>query len=90
MPPLTVEQGLELFDAALTAGLPVVAPVRLDPAALRARGDLPAVLGGLVRTPLKRAAAAGDGGADLGRRLAGASVPEQREILLDLVQTPKK
>ncbi|MFB9692409.1 SDR family NAD(P)-dependent oxidoreductase, partial [Amorphoplanes digitatis] len=86
MPPLTVEQGLDLFDAALTAGPPVVAPVRLDPAALRARGDLPAVLGGLVRTPAKRAAAAGDGGAELARRLVGAAVPEQREILLDLIR----
>ncbi|GAA1642988.1 type I polyketide synthase [Actinoplanes couchii] len=87
MPPLTVTRGLELFDAALATGAAVVAPVRLDTAALRARGDVPALLGGLVRTPVKRAAATGDGGADLVRRLTGKPVPEQREILLDLVLT---
>ncbi|MFC3384296.1 SDR family NAD(P)-dependent oxidoreductase, partial [Couchioplanes caeruleus subsp. azureus] len=86
MPPLAVEQGLELFDAALTTGAAVVAPVRLDPAALRARGHVPEVLGGLVRTPVRRSAAAGDGGADLVRRLTGQSVPEQRDTLLELVR----
>ncbi|MFI6654562.1 type I polyketide synthase [Streptomyces sp. NPDC050523] len=48
--PLTVPQGLTLFDAALRSGEPVVAPVLLDRAALRsAGGHLPPLLRGLVR-----------------------------------------
>ncbi|MFI0858651.1 type I polyketide synthase, partial [Streptomyces sp. NPDC021098] len=37
LPPLSVEQGVALFDAAVGAGEPVVLPVRLDLPALRAR-----------------------------------------------------
>ncbi|MEV4847943.1 type I polyketide synthase, partial [Micromonospora matsumotoense] len=53
LPPLTVAQGLALFDAALGHDEPVLAPVRLDLTALRARDVLPAPLRGLVtrRTP---------------------------------------
>ncbi|MFE7172628.1 type I polyketide synthase [Streptomyces sp. NPDC057616] len=47
---LTARQGLTLFDAALHAGDPVVAPVLLDRAALRAAGaHLPPLLHDLVR-----------------------------------------
>ncbi|NBH09688.1 type I polyketide synthase, partial [Amycolatopsis sp. SID8362] len=56
-PPLTVEQGTALFDAALAAGAPVVLPVRLDKAALRRRDDLPYPLRGLVRALVRRATA---------------------------------
>ncbi|MDX3748735.1 SDR family NAD(P)-dependent oxidoreductase [Streptomyces sp. AK08-02] len=57
---LSVEQGLALFDAALRAGEPVLAPVLLDRAALgAAQGLLPAPLRGLV--PPRRPAA-GTGG----------------------------
>ncbi|MFF3374985.1 SDR family NAD(P)-dependent oxidoreductase [Streptomyces sp. NPDC002680] len=53
---LSVEQGLALFDAALRAGEPVLAPVLLDRGALRsARGPLPPLLRGLV--PPRRPAA---------------------------------
>ncbi|WP_343898420.1 type I polyketide synthase, partial [Micromonospora gifhornensis] len=48
LPPLTVEQGVALFDAALSHEGPVLAPVRLDLAALRGRDVLPAALRGLV------------------------------------------
>ncbi|MYW74340.1 beta-ketoacyl reductase, partial [Pseudonocardia sp. SID8383] len=44
VPALTVEHGLALFDAALATGEPALAPMRLDPAALRAHGEVPAVL----------------------------------------------
>ncbi|MGY6019011.1 SDR family NAD(P)-dependent oxidoreductase [Streptomyces spinosirectus] len=47
--PLTVPQGLTLFDAALRAGEPVVAPFLPDRAALRsAGGHLPPLLNGLA------------------------------------------
>ncbi|MBF6056700.1 KR domain-containing protein, partial [Streptomyces eurocidicus] len=39
MPPLSAEEGVALFDAALAATEPMVLPVRLDLAALRAQGE---------------------------------------------------
>ncbi|KJY40626.1 polyketide synthase, partial [Streptomyces sp. NRRL B-1568] len=59
MPALTAEQGVALFDAAVGGVEPVVLPVRLDLAVLRGRGEVPAVLRGLVRSRSRRAAAAG-------------------------------
>jgi acyl transferase domain-containing protein/acyl-CoA synthetase (AMP-forming)/AMP-acid ligase II/acyl carrier protein len=58
---LSVEQGLALFDAALRAGEPVLAPILLDRGALSsARGPLPPLLRGLV-PPRRPAAGTGDG-----------------------------
>ncbi|MER5216175.1 type I polyketide synthase [Streptomyces sp. NPDC002838] len=49
-PGLSTEQGLALFDAALGADVPVLAPILLDRAALRSAGQpLPPLLRGLVR-----------------------------------------
>ncbi|MFI0899301.1 SDR family NAD(P)-dependent oxidoreductase [Streptomyces sp. NPDC020983] len=58
--PISTEDGLALFDAALTSDRATVVPVRLDLPALRnraAQGSLPAVFGSLVRLPLRQAAA---------------------------------
>ncbi|MEV6874189.1 type I polyketide synthase [Amycolatopsis sp. NPDC051128] len=55
--PIDTETGLALFDAALAHADPVLWPVLLDHAGLRAQGEhLPPILRGLVRTPVKRAA----------------------------------
>ncbi|GAA2693701.1 hypothetical protein GCM10009864_80600 [Streptomyces lunalinharesii] len=88
MPPLTVEQGLALFDAATAGDRALVVPVRLDLAALRGLGDVPALLRGVVRTPARRAAATGAApSADaLARQLAGLGGSEQDEVLLTLVR----
>ncbi|MCX2953665.1 type I polyketide synthase [Lentzea sp. NEAU-D7] len=90
-PALTVPEGLALFDAALAAAAPVAVPIKLDLPALRAssRGtSLPAVLGGLVRTPARRVAQSGAGrGSSLARRLASLTEAEQDHELLDLVRT---
>ncbi|WP_421111556.1 SDR family NAD(P)-dependent oxidoreductase, partial [Streptomyces sp. NEAU-S77] len=80
-PPLSVEQGVALFDAAVGVGEPVVLPVRLDLPTLKARGEVPPLLRGLIRTPLRRAAATG-----LAQRLSGLDEVEQGEVLLDLVR----
>nr|WP_059006776.1 type I polyketide synthase [Streptomyces specialis] len=95
--PLPVDEALALFDTALTASAtdPALVPVRLDPAALRARSDAaggpPALLRGLVRTPGRRTVArstAGDGRADAeAKRLAALPPGELRDHLLDLVRT---
>jgi pimaricinolide synthase PimS1 len=80
--PLDTATALALFDAAFTRGEPVLWPVLLDHAALRARGEqLPPILRGLVRIPLRRAA---DPGSGLARRLAEAD--DRRALLLGVVR----
>ncbi|WP_439677872.1 type I polyketide synthase [Embleya sp. MST-111070] len=86
--PLSDEQGLALFDAALAHGEPILAPVRLDLTALRRLEDeLPAILRGLVAT--SRRDGARPGAADtrrLAQRLAGRSEPEQLRLLTELTR----
>ncbi|MER7468498.1 SDR family NAD(P)-dependent oxidoreductase [Streptomyces sp. NPDC097981] len=91
---LTAAEGVGLFDAATAAEQPLLVPVKLDLAALRAQagsGMLPPLLSGLVRTPARRAAgttAAGtEGGAELRERLTGLSPAARDEALLELVCT---
>ncbi|MGW6774168.1 SDR family NAD(P)-dependent oxidoreductase, partial [Streptomyces sp. NPDC055037] len=87
MPPLTVDQGVALFDAALATGMPSVAPVRLDLPVLRTQGEIPPLLRGLIRTPGRRAAAqVSETAGGLAQRLTGLNAAERREILLDLVR----
>ncbi|WP_218037166.1 type I polyketide synthase, partial [Streptomyces spinoverrucosus] len=50
---VTDEQGLALFDAALTLRRPTLTALPVDTAALRARDDLPAPLRGLVTVPVR-------------------------------------
>jgi NAD(P)-dependent dehydrogenase (short-subunit alcohol dehydrogenase family)/acyl carrier protein len=87
--PLSSEQGLALFDAAISAAEPVVLPVRLDLAGLRARAEavtLPALLTGVVRTSTRRVSDGGASGASLAKRLAGLAEAEREEAVLDLVR----
>ncbi|MET9359213.1 SDR family NAD(P)-dependent oxidoreductase [Streptomyces sp. NPDC006617] len=87
--PISSEQGLALFDAALATRRPVLVPAALDFAGLRAKsaeGTLPALFQGLVRGA--RPAAAGDapGGGSLQERLAILAPAEQDRTLLELVR----
>ncbi|MEU8272191.1 SDR family NAD(P)-dependent oxidoreductase [Sphaerisporangium sp. NPDC049002] len=95
--PLTVEQGLELFDSALASPGPLVVAAKWDNTALRARaerGELPSVLRGMVRA-LRRAATAtaagaastAAGSAGLVERLAAMAEAEARGHLADLVRS---
>ena len=90
LPSLTADQGMALFDVALTATDPLLVAVPFDLAALRAQSEhLPAVLRGLARTPIRRAVAAAsvaNTGTSLRQRLAGRSPAEQRGVLLTLVR----
>ncbi|WP_157382811.1 type I polyketide synthase, partial [Nonomuraea coxensis] len=92
--PLTADQGLALFDAALTTPDPLMVAARWDNAGLRARaerGDLPPVLTGLVRAPRRAApqartapaATAGPGPTEL---LAGMTEADGRAHLTQLVR----
>ncbi|WP_407075541.1 SDR family NAD(P)-dependent oxidoreductase [Saccharopolyspora gloriosae] len=86
MPPLELEEGLALFDAATSGADPVPLPVRLDLAGLRAQGQVPALLRGLIRTPVRRGAARSAAADGLAARLGGLSGEERREALLELVR----
>ncbi|MEU5789028.1 type I polyketide synthase [Micromonospora purpureochromogenes] len=91
LPALGVDDGLALLDAAVATGEPLVVPLRVDPAAVRARGEVPTLLRGLVTAPTRRAAAgttSGGGTATgLARRLAGVTEAERHRILVELVRT---
>ncbi|MEU7909419.1 beta-ketoacyl reductase [Actinoplanes sp. NPDC049118] len=82
------ELGVELFDAGLASSWGVVAPVRLDIAALRSSGNVPAVLRTLVG-PARRvveAAGATSGGPAFAERLAVLPAGERDRLALELVR----
>ncbi|MCL2733783.1 MAG: SDR family NAD(P)-dependent oxidoreductase, partial [Actinomycetia bacterium] len=88
--PMPTAQALGLFDAALRCDEALLAPALLDGAALRERatsGELPAMLRGLVRTPVRRvvAPAAADT-RTLPRRLAALPAAEREQTVLELVR----
>jgi acyl transferase domain-containing protein/short-subunit dehydrogenase/acyl carrier protein len=91
LPPLDATEGLALFDAGVDSGQAAVVPLKVDPAAMRTRGDsIPALLRGLVRIPTRPAARAAAGGSDaseLGRRLAGLEATERERVLLEVVRS---
>jgi acyl carrier protein len=82
-PPLSVAQGLALFDVTVAATHPVLLPARLDPAALRERGEVPALFRALTATTAERAPVRSAGLAD---RLATLTTDEGHEVLLELVR----
>ncbi|QSY50329.1 SDR family oxidoreductase [Streptomyces griseocarneus] len=82
---LSDEQGMALFDAALASAPAHVLPVRLHLSELKRRGDVPALLRGLVRVPKRRATAAALDRSSLAGRLAGLSAAEQERQLTALV-----
>ncbi|MFC8131974.1 SDR family NAD(P)-dependent oxidoreductase [Streptomyces sp. NPDC057302] len=85
---LSAEEGVALFDAAVSGTDPVVVPMRLDLRAVRELPVIPPVLSGLVRTTTRRAAETGsDPAAALRDRLASLAADERERVLLDLVRT---
>ncbi|MFD8160671.1 type I polyketide synthase, partial [Streptomyces malaysiensis] len=89
--PLSSDEGLELFDAALVADETVPVPVRLDIPALRAQGaELPALFRNVVPTATARRVARSEQDEslpdELRRRLAGLPRTAQDQMLLELVR----
>ncbi|MET7713171.1 type I polyketide synthase [Streptomyces sp. NPDC005407] len=85
--PLTDEQGLALFDAAVLGGDAAQVPVRLDPRSLRdSTGGVRPILRELAAAPARRATAAGapDGGS-LAERLADMPPVRREQALAELV-----
>ncbi|MFF1960064.1 type I polyketide synthase [Streptomyces sp. NPDC058220] len=89
MPPLPVDQGLALFDAATVRDEALAVPVRIaagaGAATPRDPGEVPAILRGLLRTRRRTAAARG-GATGLAQRLAGLGEEERELLLVDLVR----
>ncbi|MFL6113812.1 MAG: SDR family NAD(P)-dependent oxidoreductase [Catenulispora sp.] len=92
--PLTVEEGLELFDAALSAPDPVVVAASWNMTGLRDRaehGALPDIMRGLVRVRRRASGTAADtataAAAGLRERVAALSEADARRTLVDLVRS---
>ena len=84
--PLSDEQGLAFFDAALSAERPDTLAVGIAPAGLRAQaqaGMLPPIFSSLVRAPRRRAGS----GSSLAAKLAAVPEGEREAFVLDLVRT---
>nr|WP_275937251.1 type I polyketide synthase [Streptosporangium subroseum] len=80
--PLTPEQGLAAFDAALGTGTALVAPLVIDVTALRNAITVPPLLRGLAPAPAGARATNA-----LGRRLAALPQVERDHAVLGLVRT---
>ncbi|MEV4383907.1 type I polyketide synthase, partial [Streptosporangium sp. NPDC049644] len=85
MPPLSVEQGLALFEAAVALKHAVLVPVRLNLPSMRTYGEVPALLRGLVRSG-RRSASGSVVAATLLQRLAPLGAVERAEVLVNLVR----
>ncbi|MFH8471078.1 SDR family NAD(P)-dependent oxidoreductase, partial [Streptomyces sp. NPDC017991] len=85
--PLSIERGLRLFDAALSTDEPLLVPVVVDQAALRAAGSTPPALLHALAPPTRRRAAAEDGGASWAQQKARLPEAERRRAVTDLVRT---
>jgi acyl carrier protein len=90
--PLTVGEGLALFDAAWDLDQPALVPIKLDLAELRARAGsepVPPLLRGLIRVAVRRVHAPTDveKPASWSARLVGLTAAARQETLLDLVRS---
>jgi acyl transferase domain-containing protein/NAD(P)-dependent dehydrogenase (short-subunit alcohol dehydrogenase family)/acyl carrier protein len=89
LPPLTVDEALRSFDAALLCGEPMVMAAWIDRAALSARDDeIPALLRDLTTTSSNTVARDGGvaGASALQQRLAGLTADDRLDVLIGLVR----
>ena len=91
---LSTADAMALFDTALIAGEPVLAPARIDRGALRARaaqGLLPPMFGQLARTSTRRrvddSLMAAKSKSALAQRLQGLPEEQQQAVVLDLLRS---
>ncbi|MQY09718.1 type I polyketide synthase [Actinomadura macrotermitis] len=83
---LSTEEVLALFDTATGVDRPLLVPVRLDLAGLRA-ADVPDLLRDLVRGTGRRHAESGSGAtSELREQLARRTEPERADLLLEIVR----
>ncbi|MFI6094875.1 type I polyketide synthase [Lentzea sp. NPDC051213] len=84
-PPLSLEQGLALFDAAIARDDAVLVPLRVRTGNARSDAPIAPILRGLVRAG--RRAAGGRAGGGLAQRLIGMRENERVRFVLDLLCT---
>ncbi|MGK5440320.1 type I polyketide synthase [Micromonospora sp. URMC 105] len=85
-PALTEADGLAAFDAALRDRPVTLAPLRIDPAAVRTDAGIPALLRALVRAPRRLRRATDTATGATAGRFAGLSGPDRVRALRDLVR----
>ncbi|MHB6905419.1 SDR family NAD(P)-dependent oxidoreductase [Streptomyces sp. DB-54] len=86
--PLTVEQGMALFDAAGVCDAAHLVALGRTAGPLRIDGPVPPVLRGLVATRRRAAGKpAADSAGDLAAQLADLAEDERMDVLVDLVRT---
>jgi acyl transferase domain-containing protein/NADPH:quinone reductase-like Zn-dependent oxidoreductase/acyl carrier protein len=86
--PITSDDGLALFDAALQCGYPLLVPARMSLAALAAAEEVPPLFRLLARTIRKKAAGRADGPTrpKLAAQLTGQSPTEQDRTILEFIR----
>jgi acyl transferase domain-containing protein/acyl carrier protein len=86
--PLSVEQGMALFDTVTRLEAPVFLPMRMDIAGMRAAGGVvPSIMRGLIRAPVRRRAdVAPQSSSSLSDRLAVLSTAERDRFMVELVR----
>ncbi|MFD9545709.1 type I polyketide synthase, partial [Streptomyces sp. NPDC060022] len=84
---MSTKQALSLFDTALGCAEAQLLPVNLDLAVVRAGGEVPALLRGLVSGRVRRGVAQASGaGLALAQRLRSVSGVQRAQMLLELVR----
>ncbi|MFI6024630.1 type I polyketide synthase [Amycolatopsis magusensis] len=86
-PPLSLAQGLALFDAATARDDAVLVPLRVRTGNARSDAPIAPILRGLVRTGRRTAGGRAGGGAGLAQRLTGMRENERVRFVMDLVRT---
>ncbi|MEU1981679.1 SDR family NAD(P)-dependent oxidoreductase [Nocardia sp. NPDC019395] len=85
-PPLSETEGLALFDAATATDTAQLVALRVDPAALRTRGErIPALLRAIVPGPARRTGTAA--GRAFAQSLTGLPEADRHSALLELVRS---
>ncbi|WP_442874786.1 type I polyketide synthase [Amycolatopsis sp. NBC_00345] len=89
LPPVTAEQGLALFDAAVAADEALVVAMRVNAGALRSRAHVQPLMQGLAGGVRRTAAKTSPSGtaANLAQQLAGFAAAERLRFLTDLVRS---
>ncbi|WP_406504062.1 SDR family NAD(P)-dependent oxidoreductase [Streptomyces sp. NBC_00212] len=85
--PLTVEQGLALFDAATAIDGGHLVPIGAVTTGARSRGTVPPVLRGLFKGARRTAAGGAEAATTLGHRLQAARAEDRTRMMTDLVRT---
>ncbi|MEV0299377.1 type I polyketide synthase [Nocardia sp. NPDC050710] len=88
LPPLTEAEGLALFDSAIATDTAQLVALRVDPAALRTRGEqVPALLRAMARIPVRRRTRASGVDHVFARKLVGLSDVDRHLAVLELVRS---